>query len=331
MKSELTYLRKTELFKELEKYQGTRFYAVVDIKVKNHLPEWIQKSAGVFWLTQPEGDKNLNCYSKAQEFFLTNGIQRTSQLVAIGGGATTDLAGFVAATILRGVSWLSIPTTLLGMIDASIGGKTGVNTPQGKNLVGAFHMPLKVIICEEFLPTLPKEEWISGKGEILKYGFLSEKIHQLILNRAPMGEIAYACANFKSDLIARDFTEQGERILLNLGHTLGHAFESSLQIPHGEAIALGLKYLFEVMKQNNFLLDLEIMMEALDLNPSDFNIKNYSQYNLESSLSFLKHDKKSVDSKIRLVLVKEIGHCFVQEISLTEFKEKIKAHVDLNH
>src|SRR5690606_25799735 len=139
MKSNLIYLKKLELFKELDNFKEGQFFAVADQKIKNHLPQWIQFSPHVFWLKDPEGQKNLEVYGEALEFFLKQGISRTSALYAFGGGASTDFAGFVAATILRGINWVSIPTSLLAMIDGSIGGKVALNMPQGKNLVGAFH------------------------------------------------------------------------------------------------------------------------------------------------------------------------------------------------
>jgi 3-dehydroquinate synthase len=180
MKSNLTYLKKPDLFKELDLHQDS-FYAVIDEAVRSHLPDWIKASKAVFWLKNPEEDKNLNTFGEAVSFFLDQGISRTSKLHAIGGGATTDLAGFVAATVVRGVSWISIPTTLLAIVDGSIGGKVGVNMPQGKNLVGAFYAPEKVLICLDFLSTLPKIEWESGKGEVLKYGLLSKKIYDRLI------------------------------------------------------------------------------------------------------------------------------------------------------
>ena len=127
----------------------------------------------VFYLEQPELDKNLIMYSQAIEFFTQNNISRNDKILAIGGGATLDFAGFVAATILRGIKWESYPTTLLAMVDAAFGGKVGVNTKAGKNLVGQFHQPEDVFLCTEFLSTLPKEEILSGQGEIIKYCFLS--------------------------------------------------------------------------------------------------------------------------------------------------------------
>ena len=253
MKSNLIYLKKLELFKELDNFKDGQFFAIADQKIKNHLPQWVSFSPHIFWVKTPEEEKNLEMYGHALEFFLKQGISRNSTLYAFGGGATTDFAGFVASTILRGIKWVAVPTTLLAMVDGSIGGKVALNMPQGKNLVGAFHAPEKVLICGDFLTTLAEKEWMSGKGEVLKYGFLSAEINKMILDKVAIEEIAVACAKFKNEVVEKDFKEEGERIHLNLGHTLGHAFEFNLKIPHGQAVAMGLKYLFKVMKMDDAL------------------------------------------------------------------------------
>lgn len=328
MKSTLNYLKKLELFKELDNFKDGQFFAIADQKLKNHLPQWITFSPNVFWLKNPEAEKSLEVFSNAVEFFLRSGIDRNSTIYAFGGGATTDLAGFVAATILRGVKWVSVPTTLLAMIDGSIGGKVAVNMPQGKNLVGAFHLPEKVMICGDFLTSLSESEWVSGKGEVLKYGFLSKDIHSLIINKAPIEDIALACAKFKNEIVDRDFQERGERIHLNLGHTMGHAFESTLKIPHGLAVAMGLKYLFKVMNNEDALNEWEKMAMALSLPIEKMKLSHYNQFDWKAFLAYLEQDKKKVDSAIRLVLVKGIGFCYVEQVPMKDFKAKITSHAE---
>lgn len=326
MKSKLIYLKKLELFKALDNFKDGQFFAIADQKIKNHLPQWIQFSPHVFWLKSPEEEKNLKAYSDAIEFFLKNGIQRTSKIYAFGGGATTDLAGYVAATILRGVGWNAVPTTLLAMVDASIGGKTGLNMPQGKNLIGAFHAPDNVYICGDFLTTLTEREWLSGKGEVLKYGFLSTEVHQLIIIKSPIEEIAHACAQYKTEVVEKDFLEEGERIHLNLGHTLGHAFESTLKISHGHAVAMGLKYLFKIMKLNDSVAMWDKMAKALSLPSEKYEISYFPNFSLATFLSYLEVDKKKIDTHIRLILVKAIGSCYVEEVLMKDFKKKIQTY-----
>jgi 3-dehydroquinate synthase len=330
MNTDLIYLKKLELYKELDVFRDTQFFAVADTKVKNHLPPWIQFSPNVLWLKNPEEKKNPQDYAEAVEFFLKAGVHRKSTLFAFGGGATTDFAGFVAATVLRGISWCAVPTTLLGMADAAIGGKVGLNMPQGKNLVGAFHAPTKVYVCGEFLTTLPVEEWISGKGEVLKYAFLSKDIYELVLKHAPIEDIAVACARFKAEVVQKDFYEQNERIFLNLGHTLGHAFEFQLKLPHGHAVAMGMKYLFDVMGRADLIEEWKKLMKALELPLDHCHLSHYPHYALKPFLDYLEQDKKKVDAHLRLVLVKEIGTCYLEDVSLKDFKAKIQAHGELN-
>jgi 3-dehydroquinate synthase len=326
MKSQLTYLKKLELFKELDNHRDEQFYAVADQRIKNHLPQWIQFSPYVFWLKDSELEKSLDVYGQAVEFFIGQGIQRKSILYAFGGGATTDFAGFVAATILRGIDWVSVPTTLLGMIDGSIGGKVALNLPQGKNLIGAFHAPHKILICGDFLTTLSEKDWLSGKGEVLKYGFLSKEIYELILKKAPIEEIAVECAKFKMRVVEHDFYDEGERLLLNLGHTLGHAFESTLKIPHGQAVAMGLKYLFNLMKHDEAALEWQKLVKCLSLPSEKLDIGHFKNFDMKSMLSFLEQDKKKTGLKIRLILVKSIGACYIEEINFKDLKAKIQAH-----
>lgn len=327
MNSQLTYMKKPELLKELELHQS-HFFAVIDEKVKSHLPEWVISSDNVFWITDPEGSKSLEAYERVVTFFLERGISRTSQIVAIGGGATTDLSGFVAATILRGIEWIAIPTTLLAMVDGSIGGKVGLNTSQGKNLLGAFHHPEKICLCFDFLTTLPELEWQSGKGEILKYGFLSTEIHQAIVKKESLEVISRLCPEYKKNVVNRDFKEQGERVLLNLGHTLGHAFELSLDIPHGLAVMMGLKYLFLVLDQKEQLKNWQEMISALELSSEKCLISSYPQFSVDNFINYIKQDKKKSQESIRLVLVKSIGLCHVHEMNLNEFISQIRDHAE---
>jgi 3-dehydroquinate synthase len=316
-----------ELFKELESYLALGFYAMIDRRVGEHLPDWVKSSSHVFWLEHPETQKNLDTFGKACSFFLQHGIDRDSTLLAIGGGATTDLAGFVAASLLRGMKWVSIPTTLLAMVDGAIGGKTSVNTPEGKNLLGAFHAPQEVLICDEFLSTLPAEQLESGKGEVIKYGFLSEKMHHLIIKRADLSVIARECALYKKQVVERDFKEQGERMLLNLGHTLGHAFESTLHLSHGRSVILGMNSLFRVYGLMEMEKKLKEMMQALDVSEEVLNLSNY-KLNLPKFLDHIRKDKKRVSEKIRLILPLAIGRCQIQEVYTEDLLQRIKDHVD---
>jgi 3-dehydroquinate synthase len=172
-------------------------------------------------------------------------VERTSTIVALGGGVTGDLAGFAAATILRGVRWVNVPTTILAMVDSSLGGKTGADLPQGKNLVGAFHPPALVLADPETLASLPEAELVSGMAEVVKHGLIADPGLFELASRPPyadLGRIVRRGMAVKVRVIEVDPYERGVRAALNLGHTVGHAVEkvSDYKLRHGEAIAIGM-------------------------------------------------------------------------------------------
>jgi shikimate kinase / 3-dehydroquinate synthase len=223
-------------------------------------------------------------------------IGRDGTIIAYGGGTTTDLAGFVAATYMRGVRWIALPTTLVGQVDAAIGGKTAVDLPQGKNLVGAFHYPDRVVIDPSELSTLPEEERRNGMAEVVKTGLLAG--HPLW--ELPEEEMIRACAAFKASVCLEDpFEREGRREILNLGHTFGHALEaaSNYQVPHGQAVALGLKAALQVSG-----LDVD---HPLDVEPV--------KVDRERAWEALQRDKKARDGKIRLVLLEGLGKPVVRQ------------------
>ena len=202
-----------------------------------------------------EGQKDLKVAAFLWDVLGQIGFTRTDAIVAIGGGATTDLAGFVAATWLRGVRVVHVPTTLLGMVDAAVGGKTAVNTAAGKNLVGAFHPPAGVFADLTALETLPKHDYVAGLAEVIKVGFTHDpQILELIDKQAvtPAGphtrELVERAIAVKATVVGNDLTEQGEREFLNYGHTLGHAIEKveSYRWRHGAAVSVGLVFAAEL-------------------------------------------------------------------------------------
>ncbi|MFH1467267.1 MAG: 3-dehydroquinate synthase [Pseudomonadota bacterium] len=203
----------------------------------------------------PDGEehKDATTWLRLLDALLEGGLDRRTPVVALGGGVTGDLVGFAAATALRGVPFVQVPTTLLAMVDASVGGKTGFNTPQGKNLIGAFHQPRLVFSSTHTLATLPDEEWRSGMGEALKHGVIRDaslvawmREHAEGLRRRDPSltvHIVRRCCEIKAGIVAEDEREAGLRAILNFGHTAGHALETALghgAIRHGEAVALGM-------------------------------------------------------------------------------------------
>ncbi len=265
------------------------------------------------------------------------GLDRNSIIVALGGGMVGDLAGFVAATYLRGVRFVQIPTTLLALVDSSVGGKTGVNLAQGKNLVGAFYQPIEVDADLDLLKTLPQREYVSGLAEVVKYGViwdasffhLLEKNTNELLRRDPglLESVIARCCEIKAEVVAMDEREIGPRAILNFGHTLGHALEKVGGYGrwlHGEAVAMGMYYAAYLSVKvegfaNHDAIRISKLIAALGL-----PIRPQSDVNLDwSTLSnAMLSDKKTLKNRPRFVLSKTLGAavvgCEVEESVLEE-------------
>jgi shikimate kinase/3-dehydroquinate synthase len=217
-------------------------------------------------------------------------LDRGSSLVAVGGGTTTDLAGFVAATYMRGIDWVAVPSTLVGQVDAAIGGKVGVDLPDGKNLVGAFHWPVETVIDTSLLGTLPDAERTNGLAEVVKTGLLAgEPLWEL-----PTDVLVRRCASFKAAVCLGDPYDRGERAQLNLGHTFAHALEvaSGYTVPHGRAVGLGL---LAALRLSGLEDETRIVEDVLAPVPVEVD--------REVAWSALARDKKALDGQIRLVLL----------------------------
>ncbi|MWV49772.1 3-dehydroquinate synthase [Rathayibacter sp. VKM Ac-2803] len=243
---------------------------------------------------------------------------RTDVVVGFGGGAITDLAGFVAATWLRGVDLVQVPTTVLGMVDAAVGGKTGINTAEGKNLVGAFHAPRAVVADLDVLTSLPRNEILAGFGEIVKYGFIAEpEILDIIesdvdLATDPTSEefrrLVELSIGIKARVVGEDFTEQGLREILNYGHTLGHAIEHAerYQWRHGAAVSVGMVFAAELSRLTGTLSDAVVdrhrsVLESLTL-PTSYPLGRW-----ETLLASMQRDKKSRAGILRFVVLDDLA------------------------
>ncbi len=266
-----------------------------------------------------EGCKNLTTIAWLYEQMLAQGLDRKSTVLALGGGIVGDIAGFAAATYMRGITYIQIPTTLLAQVDSSVGGKTGVNLPQGKNLVGAFYQPALVFVDVDFIKTLPEREYLTGLAEIIKYGIIWDRDlfnyleeHQAVINSRDsecLLHITARCCSIKADIVAQDETESGVRALLNLGHSFGHALEALTnyqQYTHGEAVAIGIIYAARLAHHLN-------MLSLMDLKRITNLIKAYglpvSFGNLQSRdiVKQMRKDKKNVGGQIQLILPTGIG------------------------
>ena len=252
-----------------------------------------------------------------------NNLKRTDLLIALGGGVVGDLVGFCAATYLRGIKFVQIPTTLLSIIDSSVGGKTGVNLDSGKNLLGAFCQPALVVADIDTLKTLPKIEIESGLGELVKYGILAgEPLWDLIKQKRFFDiETLALCIEYKRDIVEADPHEAGVRKLLNLGHTFGHALEklTKYTVPHGVAVAEGMLIIAKSCVMKNWLSedDFVQILEVLQ----DNTLLLMHEFSAEQVINAALNDKKSTATGITIVAIEGVGKCTLRDIPYEELEE----------
>ena len=295
------------------------------------------RHAGTQILAPGEATKNFGALASLCERILETGLERGGLVIALGGGVIGDLAGFAASIVRRGVGFVQIPTTLLAQVDSSVGGKTGINTPQGKNLVGTFHQPSLVLADTGLLATLPAREFRSGYVEAAKYGLLGDaaffgwleqnyrRCWHTTRQRWP-GSSAPASQG-KAAIVARDETETGDRMLLNLGHTFGHALEAwagySQRLLHGEAIAIGICLAFQLCQELG-LTDAATVQRvaahftAVGLPTRIADIPGDDAPNAATLVKIMGQDKKVRDGRLTLILVRGIGEAFVSRDVSTE-------------
>ncbi len=282
-------------------------------------------------LTLPAGEatKSWPHFERTVEWLLEQKVERNDVVIAFGGGVIGDLVGFAAAVLRRGVRFVQIPTSLLAQVDSSVGGKTGINAPQGKNLIGAFHQPSLVLADTDVLGTLTERDYLAGYGEVVKYGLLGDSafFQWLEVNapKAAAGDMAARIAavkrsvQMKADIVQRDETEQGDRALLNLGHTFCHALEKATdysdRLLHGEGVAIGCALAFELSARLGLcsqedpsrvrahLRDMKMKVDLSDI-PGDLP-------DADALVSLMAQDKKVIDGQLRFILARGIGEAFV--------------------
>ena len=275
-----------------------------------------------------EGTKGWPGLERAVEWLLAEKVERRDMVVAFGGGVIGDLAGFAASILRRGVRFVQIPTTLLAQVDSSVGGKTGINSPLGKNLIGAFHQPSLVLADTDVLTTLPARDFLAGYGEVVKYGLLGDADFFLWLEQngpalardsdKRVRAVTHS-VGMKAGIVARDETEQGERALLNLGHTFCHALESatgySARLLHGEGVAIGCALAFDLSARmglcpqeapSRVRAHLRAMGMKVDLADIPGDLPGAA-----ALIGLMAQDKKVVDGRMRFILARDIGQAFV--------------------
>ncbi len=318
--------------------ESDKLLIVIDQNVARHYGDELSahfESFGseILWYEVPFGEssKSIDQYSRIIDYALKNRVRRNTPLVAVGGGVTGDLAGFAAASILRGLPLYHLPTTLLAMVDSSIGGKTGINHTTGKNLIGAFYQPELVWANMQILETLPHSEWNCGMGEVLKYGCISnhdlldsaEKIFDSpdLGDRANLKRVIEESARIKIDIVSRDEKESGIRAYLNFGHTFAHAIEAFTgytRYSHGEAVFVGLVAALWLSEQKGAPVSAEPLirfaryykLNTLDLCSS-----------VKELVSLMGSDKKNLTSKIRLVTLSDWQNAQIVELEDTGLLE----------
>ncbi|MBR2176668.1 MAG: 3-dehydroquinate synthase [Clostridia bacterium] len=280
----------------------------------------------VFIFEAGEERKRLATIEKMYEHFFEHNITRTDIIVALGGGVTGDMAGFAAASYLRGINFVQIPTTLLSQVDSSVGGKTGVDLPTGKNLVGAFWQPSVVLIDPDTLDTLPQKFFNDGLGEVIKYGCIrSSALFSRLENENAadfIDDIIYECVSIKRDVVENDERDTGERAILNFGHTFGHALEKLNHysvITHGEAVSVGALILTKITEGKGITASgaagrIKGLLEKYGLPTS-------TQFSLGEIVSATRGDKKSSGKGINFIFLKDIGECFIHRINNDEINE----------
>lgn len=268
-----------------------------------------------------EESKTLNTIAEMYNTLADFKMTRKDLIIALGGGVTGDMAGFAAATYLRGIDFIQIPTSLLAQVDSSVGGKTGVDLPHGKNLVGAFHQPIAVLIDPETLNTLPDAYICDGMAEVIKYGCIkdSDFFENLEKENAldHIDDVIETCVSIKRDVVSRDERESGERMLLNFGHTLGHAIEKIYDfkgISHGMAVAIGMVLISKAGEKQGIT---EIgTTEKIAKLCQKYGLPVSDEATFEAMADAAKGDKKTAGGGINLVLLNKIGDSFTKKVEL---------------
>ncbi|MDE6414621.1 MAG: 3-dehydroquinate synthase [Anaeroplasmataceae bacterium] len=310
-----------------EVYSNKKIYIVTDDIVGKLYLEAVKKSLKEYEIESvviPHGEasKSIDMYTTVIKELLDKDIRRNELLLALGGGVIGDLTGFVASTLYRGLPYVSVPTSLLSQMDSSIGGKTGIDFYERKNILGCFKQPKLVLIDPKVLSTLSKREWNNGMGELIKHAAIgNKKLFGMLKHKPDIDEeIIYQSLSVKQAVVEKDEFDTKERMLLNFGHTFGHAIELKLGLKHGEAVALGMLMVLR------FGIDLGLtdevcykeLKEIIKLYDLPYDEPNYKEYLLE-----IAKDKKNLAGKIQMVLLSSIGKAFLYPVEEKHLKELI--------
>ena len=327
---------------ELKKKPMANVYAIITdsnvgkIYGRKLLKDLQNKNLHSHLITFPPGEKNKNrkTKEKIEDEMLRLSLGRDTCIIALGGGVVGDVAGFTAATYTRGVPYIQVPTTLLAMVDSSIGGKVGIDTENAKNSIGAFYQPKKVVIDLNFLKTLPKNELVNGLSEIIKHALIKDKDFFYFIEKnidkilkydlEILKQVIKRSCEIKASIVMQDEKEKGLRRVLNYGHTIGHAIESALDysISHGNAIAIGMSYAAKLSAKLGFLHEGSVIRQNNLLEYIGLPHKlSHHKMKPKKILECVQYDKKIINEKINFILLKAIGDAFISdEITLENIK-----------
>lgn len=319
-----------EITKVAAGFESAQACLAVDANVVRLQPELVacirSQFKKVHFFEVPEGEmsKSMEYFIEMTDCFLNAGIDRQTPLFAVGGGVTGDLSGYVAASALRGIPLVHVPTTLLAMVDSAIGGKTGINHSSGKNLIGSFYQPAAVLAPLQALETLPDEEFLCGFGEILKYGAISDidilnilknrDLLELRTNKPLLANIIQRSIKVKADIVAQDTREASLRMILNYGHTFAHAIERILgygEVFHGQAVYVGMLAANKLSRRFGAMLEDELLerhYKNMKIPASILDIP------AESLIEAMYSDKKRIADELRFILLKRYGKPYIQTI-----------------
>lgn len=303
----------------------------------------LDKQVAVCVLPDGEKYKNIEHLNLIFDALLQAGFNRDCTVLALGGGVIGDMAGFAAASFQRGVYFIQVPTTLLSQVDSSVGGKTGINHPLGKNMIGAFKQPEVVMADMSQLKSLPPRELSAGLAEVIKYALLGDleflawletHMDELVAgNETLLAEAVYRSCAHKARIVANDEKEQGERALLNLGHTFGHAIESYLgygEWLHGEAVATGMVMAADLSQRMGWISEADLARTKKIIQRARLPI-SCPQIPLDAFLSYMSHDKKVLNGQLRLVLLQRLGQAVITKtFDVDQMKAAILANQTVN-
>lgn len=319
-----------DMAKEIAPYiKGKQVMVVTNTTVEKlylqDLVNGLEADFEVLSVVLPDGEqyKTQQYIDQIYDALMNNHCSRDVTLIALGGGVIGDMTGFAAASFMRGVNFIQIPTTLLSQVDSSVGGKTGINHPKGKNMIGAFWQPQVVLADMHTLTTLPQRELSAGMAEVIKYAlimdadfltWLEDNMSALMsLDKVALAEAVARCCQYKADIVAQDERESGKRALLNFGHTFGHVIETHEGYGkwlHGEAVAAGMVQAAQLSQQMGWISEQDVQRISEVLQAAHLPIKPPA-IDTQTALGLMQHDKKVKSGQVRLILLKSVGEAVV--------------------